>query len=189
MDDPLHQGQAHARPLVVLLPVQSLEHTEQLVRVGHVEAHSVVPHEVDRLAVPREAAGLDPGLCAAARELQGVGQQVEPDLLEEGRVGPAGGQLAEDDLDLPTLALALELLEALADEVGHGHRLRGHRLAAQAAEVEQVVDQPAHLPGVLADPLEVAPRLPVQAGGMFRHKDLAEAVDGPQGARRSWETE
>ena len=47
--------------------------------------------------------------------------------------------------------------------------------------MEQIVDQQAHLPGVLADPLEVAPRLPVQAGGMFRHKDLAEAVDGPQG--------
>ena len=61
-----------ARPtpvtLVVLLAVEPLEHTEQLVHVGHVEAHPVVPHEVDRLAVPaRELPASIRASCAAAR--------------------------------------------------------------------------------------------------------------------------
>ena len=79
------------------------------------------------------------------------------------------------------MLLGGEVVEALTDEVGRVDRLQGHHLAAEAAEAEQVVDQPAHLAAAVADPLEQAARLVGQGGGVLVHQDLGEAVDGPQG--------
>src|SRR5690349_16335881 len=49
-DDAVGEGQPDAGALVVLGPVQPLEHAEELVRVAHVEAGPVVPDEGRGLA-------------------------------------------------------------------------------------------------------------------------------------------
>ena len=63
VDDPLHDRQAHPRALVILGPVQPLEHAEELMGIPHVEPHAVVPDEIGplgrRIAVV-PAADLDP---------------------------------------------------------------------------------------------------------------------------------
>src|SRR4051812_3549125 len=43
-DHPFDDRQADAGPFELILPVQALEHAEQLVRVGRVEAGAVVGH-------------------------------------------------------------------------------------------------------------------------------------------------
>ena len=45
----LNDGKAHAGTLVLLRPMQPLEHLEQLVGVLHVKAHAVVFDVVDGL--------------------------------------------------------------------------------------------------------------------------------------------
>jgi hypothetical protein len=42
MDDPLHNGEPHPRPFVILEPVEPLEHAEEFFGVTHVEADAVV---------------------------------------------------------------------------------------------------------------------------------------------------
>ena len=108
VDDPLHDGEADAGALIVLGPVQPLEDAEQLVGVAHVEADAVVLDEIGRIALA-VAVALPISIIAlrlAARVLEGVGQQVDPDLLEQRRVGLARRQLADVDLDLPAVPLA-----------------------------------------------------------------------------------
>src|SRR5262245_59607246 len=51
MDDALHDGQADACALEVLRPMQTLEDSEELVRILHVEPGSVVAHVEDVVAV------------------------------------------------------------------------------------------------------------------------------------------
>ena len=45
LGDPPHVGEADADALEILDPVQALEDSEELGRVGHVEADAVVAHE------------------------------------------------------------------------------------------------------------------------------------------------
>src|SRR5688572_6950724 len=45
LDDPLHDGQPDAGAFIVLGAVQPLKHTEEFVRIPHVEARAVVAHE------------------------------------------------------------------------------------------------------------------------------------------------
>src|SRR3990170_8688002 len=73
-DDPLHDGQADARALELLLAVQPLEHVEQLLVVAHVEPGAVVLHAVHALRAVLLAAHLDHRLLALAAELERVCQ-------------------------------------------------------------------------------------------------------------------
>src|SRR3990170_1342988 len=140
VDDPLDNGQADARPFVLLGPVQALEDRKELVRVAHVEADAVVPDEPGGLAPLRPAADLDLRRLAPPRELQGVGEQVDQDLPEERRVPLPHGHVADGNLNAPPRLFGAQLGERLACEAGHLDPLDFQRLAAQAGETEQVVD-------------------------------------------------
>src|SRR5262245_20408741 len=59
MDDALHDRKTHACALEVLRPVQTLEHSEELVRVLHVEPGGVVAHIENVVAVLAPAAHVD----------------------------------------------------------------------------------------------------------------------------------
>src|SRR5690606_14198874 len=52
LDDLLDDGETHAHAFELARLVQSLEYTEELAGVTHVEAHAVVAHEVDALTRP-----------------------------------------------------------------------------------------------------------------------------------------
>src|SRR5215510_1682631 len=55
-NDALHDGQSNAGAFKLALVVQSLKYAEELLRIRHVEAGSVVPNEVRRaLSFPRSS--------------------------------------------------------------------------------------------------------------------------------------
>ena len=83
LDDALNDSQTYSRPLVVLGPMQTLEDAEEFVSVAHVEANAVVLDEIDVSAVVALAADFDDGRFALAGVLEGVGKQIDPDLLEQ----------------------------------------------------------------------------------------------------------
>src|ERR1700730_1178790 len=83
LDDSLHGRQADTGAFVILGPVQALEDAEQASRVLHVEADSVVPHEVGRRRLRRVAADDDLRNLDVSAELQRIADQVGVDLSEE----------------------------------------------------------------------------------------------------------
>src|SRR5450759_808536 len=79
-----HDGRkADAGTLELVGCMKPLEHSEELPRVGHVEAHPVVAHEIADAAFLLLRAGRDPGGIAAGGELDCIGQQVGPNLLQD----------------------------------------------------------------------------------------------------------
>jgi hypothetical protein len=73
----LNRSQSNASAFKLASLVQALKHAEQFVRISHIKAHSVVPHEYYQvICVSVGAADLDFGLRARARELDRVGNKV-----------------------------------------------------------------------------------------------------------------
>ena len=76
VDDPAHRRQADAGPLELGIVMQPLETAKELVVVLHIEARTVVLHEVHSLVADAHLPELDAGMGAVAGELPGVGQKV-----------------------------------------------------------------------------------------------------------------
>src|SRR2546421_5170451 len=83
VDDALRDRQADAGAVIVLGAVQPLEHPKELVGVAHVEADAVVAHKIHGLPALRAPAHGDTRHVAVGGKLEGVGQQVDEDLLEQ----------------------------------------------------------------------------------------------------------
>src|SRR2546422_185752 len=98
MDDALHNWQAHARPVVLVGAVQALEHPEEFADVLHIKAYAVVLDKIDALATGLAAADFDHRHLPLARKLEGVGAQIDQDLLEQDRIGLTQGQVADRDV-------------------------------------------------------------------------------------------
>src|SRR2546425_804239 len=106
-DDALRDRQAHARALELVAAVHALEGAEEPLGVSHVEAGAVVPNEVDPLALMAPPTHLDGWALPLARELEGVGHQVDEHLLEQRPVAHAIRQIPHRDHDpslVPLLA-------------------------------------------------------------------------------------
>src|SRR5947209_5640035 len=132
VDDALHDREAHSSACIVLGTVQPLEHPKEFVGVAHVEADTVVAHKVGALAALLARTYGDAGHIPVGGKLEGIGQQVDEDLLEQGGVGLAGREIVEGDVHAPPLLVRVHVREYLADEGGGGHLPCGQRLAAQA---------------------------------------------------------
>lgn len=76
LDDPAHAGQTDAGALEFFHSVQALKHTEQLVGVLHVEAHTVVTDVDDNFFGTLFGADLDDREFAFAAVFDRVGDQV-----------------------------------------------------------------------------------------------------------------
>src|SRR5688572_22934071 len=72
--DAIHRGEPDPGALELFRRVQSLERSEQLVRIAHVETGAVVAHEERGSLAALVATDLDTGCVALARELPGVRQ-------------------------------------------------------------------------------------------------------------------
>src|SRR5690606_33797518 len=136
--------------------MQALKHAEQLVGVTRIVADAVVADEVDVLALFVDRANLDDGMILARRELDRVRQEVHPHLLEQAAVADRFRKRAH--LERRTIAAVAAVAVAVAEPAEHVAHDLAHvelgpieRLAAQAREREQVVDQRAHALGLGAD--------------------------------------
>src|SRR6185295_16573048 len=72
LDDPAHVGEADAGALELAGAVQALEHLEQAIGAGHVEADAVVGDVVGDLVAARLAPDLDLDPLAVLRVLERV---------------------------------------------------------------------------------------------------------------------
>ena len=101
MDDTLHDRQAYPCPFIFVSAVQALEHTKEFVYIRHIEAHAVVFHKIDVLPALLATANLDRSHLTPAGKFEGIGQEVDKDLLEQGRIRLAGWQVAHSKANAP----------------------------------------------------------------------------------------
>ncbi len=71
-DDPLHRGQAHARPLVIFFPVPSPEEGEQLRFRSLVKTDPVICYLQEDAVSRPVTVHIDPRICGLFRELHGI---------------------------------------------------------------------------------------------------------------------
>ncbi len=84
LDDALHDRQADAGAFIFLRAVQPLEDAEELVGVAHVETGAVVADEINVDAVwASSSRSRSRRRLALAGVFQRIGEQVEPDLLQQ----------------------------------------------------------------------------------------------------------
>src|SRR6266478_2319065 len=95
----------------VLLAVQALKDTKQLVGILHIEAHSVVPNEVDKLTFDRHLPDVNHGGVAGACVFGSVGEQVVIYLLHQSRIAVNKRQIADLPLNIPVLRFVLQVSE------------------------------------------------------------------------------
>src|SRR5688500_16882001 len=148
--------QADAGPFELRGAVQALEHAEQLVAVGSVEADTVVLDADDDLVVLLDCENLDARLGTRARVLHRVGEQVEKYLVQQGTVAADVGQLLQSPVDLAIPDFGLELGDDRLDEAVEIHWRTAHRRATDAREREQIVDELTHALRGFANALEPA---------------------------------
>src|SRR4029077_19283505 len=82
MNNPLHNCQTYAGAFKFVRAMQSLEHTEKLVRVLHVEPGAVVGNKINVLSVLTLGANFDDGIAPIAGILDRVGKKVRPNLFQ-----------------------------------------------------------------------------------------------------------
>src|SRR5919202_2155045 len=181
VDDALRDREAHSSACIVLGTMQPLEHPKEFVGVAHVEADAVVAHKVDRLPALLAPPHSDAGHVPVGGKFEGVGQQVDEDLLQQGGVGLAGREIVKDDVHTPPLLVRAQLRERLVDEGAGSHPLGGERLAAQARKGEQIVDQATHLLRVVTHEVEVPLGVRGELRRVLLQQDAREAIDGAQG--------
>jgi hypothetical protein len=100
----LHGGQTYSGAFKRVVGMEALEHTEQFVRVFHVEAHSIIPNEyyyVIRFLVG--TANFDFRLRAGPGEFSSVGYEVDKYEAQHGSIPVAGGQCPNFPIDVATL--------------------------------------------------------------------------------------
>ena len=85
-DNPAHISQPDASTFKISRAVESLENTEELVNVTHVEADTVIAHEYDILGCRWLVANFDPRLRPGARIFESIPEQVEKYLFHQARV-------------------------------------------------------------------------------------------------------
>ena len=76
LDNSLDIGQPDPVAFKLILRVQPLEHSKELVGLLHVESNAIVPHKDDDCTFLHLGANLDFRRRAIAAEFDGVGEQV-----------------------------------------------------------------------------------------------------------------
>src|SRR2546425_11250048 len=180
VNDALHNRETDSRSFVLLGAMEPLEDSKEFPHILHVEADSVVFDDIHGLAIVRLGAHFNARLFSRARELEGVGEEVGKDLLQERGVRLAHRQIINRDLDRAALTVTLQVLHDLLHQVGGMHGLPVYGLTAETCEGEQIVDQTAHLLRIFPDQVQVALRLVrKQWREVFDHQSR-EAVHRPQ---------
>ena len=110
-NDPLYQGQTHARALILRPGMQSVEDIEQPIGVLHVEAHSIIADIVG--AALRLEAELDKRILPVPGELDGVGKEVGHDASEHGLVPRDQWRSVGDERYVSALFKGIQLGEGL----------------------------------------------------------------------------
>src|ERR1017187_317797 len=179
VDDPLNGCKPDTGAGKLGSGVEALERAEELVGIGHVEADTVVPNEIDRHSVQP----LDPEIHACLgplrREFEGVAEEVLQDESHELRVSLGRDAFGNMDFDVPTRLAKRELRNHAASHLAQVDVFLPELRARNPGKPKQVVDEVRHAGcGRAHAPERVASRF-VEPFSAVLEEDLAEPVDRP----------
>src|SRR5436190_18481852 len=104
----LRGGQSYSGSFKLFLRVKALEGGKQLVRVFHVEADAIIPHEDDFLVTVTIFSNLDHSILSWRSELYSIGEKVPEDLDHQAAVAFHGGKLRYFKIYLAVAKLLLK---------------------------------------------------------------------------------
>src|SRR4051794_7006741 len=113
----LNNGQSDPGAFVLGLGMEPLKNAEELPRIAHVEARSVISDKIGVRLPMRLGSHLDPGLGAVSRILESVAQKIDPDLFEQRAIRFAGRQSRHFPKHFALVFLLSQLAHALADKL------------------------------------------------------------------------
>ena len=155
-DDAFDRGQANAAAGKLFRRMQTLEGTEQFVRVSHVKTGTVVPDKIHRLLVgARLSSDRNFGRGLFRGELPGVGDQVLQDLAQQRWVRPHQ-QAGLDRHSQHTRQVGFRpLLDDLDHLCAHVYGLPTEAAARQLRQRKQTIGQLTHALHTAAYPVQV----------------------------------
>src|SRR6266851_5163362 len=173
----LDGGQTDAASGEILRRVKPLESAEKLVDISHVETGAIIADEVDLVPVLLRHPKLDSRLRLFPGELPRVAEQVVEHHPQQPRITFGREPLRDYAFDA---ALRLSIVKVRQDGFRHRaevHLLMAHLAAADARQVQEIVDQLSHALGGRADAPEIVLGLSVQLTAVVLHQRRAEAID------------
>src|ERR1051326_723834 len=120
----------------------------------HVEPSAIITDKINSFAFFQTTADMDTSIGFAASEFEGIGEKIDDDLLEQSQITKAVGQFIELKFNGSAGVLGAEVVKYFAEEIGEFNMGFLEGLAAEAREVEQIVDHFAHFTGALDDAIE-----------------------------------
>src|SRR5579859_4226267 len=151
LDDARNGGQADAGAFKFLGAMQPLEHAEEFAGIFHIEAHAVVADKDDRVAVGFDLADFDLGALARPGVFGGVRKEIGKDHLEQTGIALDGGQLLHLPIDMAIGDFKFDVSDDALHELIEIGALAGKFLFADPAEIEEIIDEPAHVLAAFAD--------------------------------------
>jgi hypothetical protein len=95
LDDVLDDGQADPAAFVFIMAVQALKNLEQFVGKSFIKPRTVVFNVVDGFVSFGASADFDNGGLFVSGELDGIGEQIDHDLLDQGGIAEDRGQFTD----------------------------------------------------------------------------------------------
>src|SRR5208282_1740150 len=181
MDDALDSRQTNTRPLEILLAMQTLENSEQLIGILGIKAHTVVTHEESRDAAGFLRADLNDGGAASAREFGGIGEKIGKRQSHQSGIAIRFRERFDGPFDAAIAGLLRQVGNHLLDQLLEFYLLADHLPAADAREVQDVVHEMAHVIGGLDDAMDVAKPVFGKPRTLLLLQNSGEAVDVTQG--------
>ena len=122
----------------------------------------------------------DHGLRTGTSELERIGQQVLKDLFHQHGIALYLRQIAEDPLHLPSFAFGLQHRQNFLHQRSQASGCQVQRMAADTRQVQQLIDQKAHLLRPCLNAIEVATGFGIERRTELFDQDLGKAADVAQ---------
>jgi hypothetical protein len=180
MDDPLRDRQTDSGSFILVSAVQALEHAKEFVHICHIEAHAVILDKIHGLSLFFVTTNGNHGDLTSVGKFDGIGQQIDKNLLKQDRISLTEREIINAKVNVPLSLHNAQIVERLSHQVYRRHRLLGEWLPAQAREGQEIVDQLAHVLGVVPYELEVLLRVVCQVRCVLFEEDTRKPINRAQ---------
>jgi hypothetical protein len=135
--------------------VQALKGAKQLFSVSHAEAGTIVPHKVDRDSIGSSHANLNLSVCAPARKLPRIADEILEHDLKHSRVSVDHHPGVNWQANLPFGVRTTDGDRNFLSQLCQVHRTEPEIRPANPRQLQQVVNQRGHSLGCRSDSFEV----------------------------------
>jgi len=161
-EDALNVGEADARAFEFLFEVQALKDAEEFANVLHIKAYTIIAHKYNVLVGRSLGTYFDFSGFSRPSVFDGIGNEVGEDDAKHGAVANDFGQGTDLPFDGSAAKIVLQTIEDFGHKVREVNASDAHFNAGHAGELQEIIDQLAHLAGGGADAIQLMEGFGVQ---------------------------